>query len=95
MFSTVDARRVTVTRIDPEGERALGIPEEFEDAADRCEGLPTEGCLRDLATAIAARPEQGGGALRVEVWETHFDRDMRPVPRRLRAVTVHGLPVSR
>lgn len=88
MFSTVDERTLRVFRADAEGERPLEIPPELEDAAERVEALPAEGWLEAFAGALAEDPALTGAALRAEVWETRFDAEMRPVPRRLAGVVV-------
>jgi hypothetical protein len=87
MFSTVDERRLLAWRVGPGGGRPLELPEELEDAADRAEALPSEARLRAVAQALGAAAP-GEGALRVEVWETRFDTEMRPQARRLAAVEV-------
>jgi len=88
MFSTADERRVLALR----GEERLEIPEELEDAAERCEALPEPERLRALAGALAALPGQGGAAVRVEVWEAGFGRDLRPRWRPLGAAVAGDMP---
>ncbi len=99
MFSTVDARALGAWRVESRGEERLAVPRGLEDQAKRAEALPTEDRLaalaRELVKATSASPRDGAGAaervaVRVEVWETRFDREMRPEPRRLRSVTVDG-----
>jgi hypothetical protein len=88
MFSTVDARTLRVFRADAAGERPLEIPPELEDAAERVEALPAEAWLQAFARALAEDPALAGATLAAEVWETRFDAEMRPVPRRLAGVLV-------
>jgi hypothetical protein len=88
MFSTVDERALRVTRVDARGAHPVEIPEALEDAAERVEALPSEAWLRAFLRALAEDPELAGAELRAEVWETHYDASMRPVPRRLAGVQI-------
>ena len=89
MFSTVDTRRVLAWRAGPGGGERVPIPPDLEDAAKRAEAMPTGGRLAALARDLLENGS-AGDAVRVEVWETRFDRRMRPEARRLRSVTAHA-----
>jgi hypothetical protein len=89
MFSTVDTRRIQAWRVGPGGEERLDLPQTLGDAAKRAEALPTEGRLAALARDLL-ETSSGGSAIRVEVWETRFDPEMRPEATQLRSVMVRG-----
>ena len=89
MFSTVDTRKIQMWRVGRAGEERLEVPRSLEDAAKRAEVLPSEGRLAALARDLL-ETSSAGSAVRVEVWETRFDPEMRPEARRLRSVTVRG-----
>ena len=89
MFSTVDARVLQAWRVEGDRRARVGIPRALKDAADRAEALPSEARLWEIAWELAHREaDSGPGRLAVEVWEVHYGADMRPSPRRLRAVEV-------
>jgi hypothetical protein len=85
MFSTVDARSVVALRAGGASEERIPLPDELEDAAERCEALPGPARLQALADALAELPEQAGAVVRVEVWEAGFGPDLRPTWRPLGA----------
>jgi hypothetical protein len=89
MFSAVDTRVIQVWRVGPHGEERLEVPSRLEDAAKRAEALPSEGRLAALARDLF-ESSSAEVAVRVEVWETRFDSEMRPEAKQLRSVTVGG-----
>jgi hypothetical protein len=90
MFSTVDERSVLALRVAGAGEERLEIPDDLEDAADRCEALPEPARLQALAAELAALPEHAGAAVRVEVLEARFDAELRPAWRLLGSAVADG-----
>jgi hypothetical protein len=89
MFSTVDTRAIQAWQVGPHGEERLEVPSRLEDAAKRAKALPSEGRLAALARDLF-ESSSADVAVRVEVWETRFDSEMRPEAKQLRSVTVGG-----
>ncbi len=88
MFSSVDERRLRAFRVDGGAERELELPPELEDAAERATALPAESWLRWIAEVLAADPALAGASVRVEVVETRYDEEMRPIVRPLASAVV-------
>jgi hypothetical protein len=89
MFATNDHgafRAVRAFAVGPDGERRLELPPELRRAELSTRELPTEGTLRRYAAALAPYAE-GARALRVEVWLTELDGELRPSRRKLAELT--------